>query len=75
MLVGARVSHAGLFRAGLLLILLAAHPSVPAIAQATEHAPDTMEARLLSCATCHSRQGQGVQSGYFPRLAGKPSGY
>lgn len=44
-------------------------------AQPTEHAPDTMEARLLACAACHGRQGQGTQNDYFPRLAGKPAGY
>ncbi len=40
-----------------------------------EHAPDTMQARVLACAACHGRQGQGTDSDYFPRLAGKPAGY
>src|SRR5215468_1119454 len=44
-------------------------------AQPTDHAPDTMEARLLACAACHGTQGQGTNSDYFPRLAGKPAGY
>src|SRR6266436_9111704 len=33
------------------------------------------EARLLACAACHGRQGEGAKSDYFPRLAGKPAGY
>ena len=46
-----------------------------AIAQPTEHAPDTMEARLRACVPCHGRQGEGTNNDYFPRLAGKPAGY
>jgi cytochrome c553 len=34
-----------------------------------------MEARLLACAVCHGRQGEGTKNDYFPRLAGKPAGY
>lgn len=34
-----------------------------------------MEARLLACAPCHGRQGEGTNNDYFPRLAGKPAGY
>jgi cytochrome c553 len=36
---------------------------------------DSMEARVQGCVTCHGRNGQGTQSGYFPRIAGKPAGY
>jgi cytochrome c553 len=43
--------------------------------QPTQRAPDTMEARLLACAPCHGRQGEGTKNDYFPRLAGKPAGY
>ncbi|HVJ55561.1 MAG TPA: c-type cytochrome [Aliidongia sp.] len=42
---------------------------------AQERAPDTMAARVLACAACHGAQGQGTNDDYFPRLAGKPSGY
>ncbi|WP_052139896.1 c-type cytochrome [Burkholderia pseudomallei] len=41
----------------------------------TERAPDTMEARVLACAACHGRQGEGTSNDYFPRLSGKPAGY
>jgi cytochrome c553 len=50
-------------------------PTAASQAQPTEHAPDTMEARLLACAPCHGRQGEGTNNDYFPRLAGKPAGY
>jgi cytochrome c553 len=46
-----------------------------ALAQATDHAPDTMAARLQACGPCHGAQGQGTSNDYFPRLAGKPAGY
>jgi cytochrome c553 len=49
--------------------------SAPALAQPAQRAPDTIEARLLACAPCHGRQGEGTNSDYFPRLAGKPAGY
>jgi len=44
-------------------------------AAAQQHPPDTMEARLLACAPCHGRQGEGTKNDYFPRLSGKPAGY
>ena len=36
---------------------------------------DSMEARVQGCVTCHGRNGEGANSGYFPRIAGKPAGY
>ena len=36
---------------------------------------DSMEARVQGCVTCHGQGGQGAESGYFPRIAGKPAGY
>ncbi len=44
-------------------------------AQSAEHPPDTIAARVLACAPCHGRQGQGTSNDYFPRIAGKPRGY
>ena len=41
----------------------------------TEKVLDTMEARIQACVGCHGQQGRGVESVYFPRLAGKPAGY
>jgi cytochrome c553 len=57
-----------------LLALLVLLPAVAA-AQPTQRAPDTLAARLRACAACHGPQGEGTGNGYFPRLAGKPSGY
>ncbi|MET0969705.1 MAG: c-type cytochrome [Tardiphaga sp.] len=34
-----------------------------------------MAARMLACASCHGANGEGTKDDYFPRLAGKPSGY
>src|SRR5215472_16303825 len=59
----------------ILVVWLVFWPSAFAGAQPTERAPDTMEARLLACAACHGKQGEGTKSDYFPRLAGKPVGY
>jgi len=59
----------------LLLIALACFPVSTPHAQPTDHPPDTIAARLLACAACHGPQGQGTDSDYFPRLAGKPAGY
>ena len=36
---------------------------------------DSIDARVQGCVTCHGHSGEGTASGYFPRIAGKPSGY
>ena len=36
---------------------------------------DTMAQRTLACTACHGPQGRAAPDGYYPRLAGKPSGY
>ena len=59
----------------IVLAMLMLCPTAVPYAQPTERAPDTMEARLLACAACHGRQGEGTKNDYFPRLAGKPAGY
>jgi cytochrome c553 len=59
----------------ILLLSLMLCPATVAGAEPTERPPDTMEARLLACAACHGRQGEGTKNDYFPRLAGKPAGY
>jgi cytochrome c553 len=51
-----------------------------AFAQTTPPKPatvaNTLEQRLLACAICHGKQGEGVRKNeYYPRLAGKPSEY
>jgi cytochrome c553 len=56
-------------------IVACALPCVPARGQDNPKPPDTIAARVLGCAPCHGDQGQGTNNDYFPRLAGKPSGY
>jgi cytochrome c553 len=56
-----------------LVCILFAHGLAPA--QDAERAPDTMEARVAACTGCHGDKGRGVENVYYPRLAGKPSGY
>lgn len=34
-----------------------------------------MERHVAACTACHGREGRATDSGYFPRLAGKPAGY
>ena len=50
---------------GILLVSLTLCLAVVAPAQPTERAPDTMEARLLACAACHGRQGEGQKTTTF----------
>jgi cytochrome c553 len=40
-----------------------------------QNPPDTMAARTAACAPCHGKIGEGTQDVYFPRIAGKPTGY
>ena len=64
------------FRSGvvcLLLLLSVMPPPRAAWAQSAARAPDTIEARVLACTSCHGAGGRG--SAGFPRLAGKPAGY
>ena len=63
---------------GLRLITIfvaCALPWAPTRAQENLTPPDTIEARVQGCAPCHGDHGQGTKNDYFPRLAGKPSGY
>jgi cytochrome c553 len=51
----------------LLLFSFAAH---------AQTVPDSLEQRLLACASCHGKRGQGLKANeYYPRIAGKPPGY
>lgn len=44
-------------------------------AQDVHGADARMDERVLACAPCHGTKGEGSRDPYFPRLAGKPSGY
>jgi cytochrome c553 len=63
-----------------LAIALALAWTIHAAAQQPSTVPgfttlDSMEARVQGCVTCHGRNGEGANGGYFPRIAGKPAGY
>lgn len=59
----------------------AATTAIPATTAARGQAnsatvPDTIQQRLLACAACHGKQGEGIRKNeYYPRLAGKPVQY
>lgn len=36
---------------------------------------NTMVQRMQACVVCHGKEGRATNQGYFPRIAGKPSGY
>jgi len=47
----------------------------PGFSQQSHIYPDDMRERVQACAACHGVDGRGTKDVYFPRLAGKPSGY
>jgi cytochrome c553 len=48
--------------------------SLVCLAPIASHASDMAE-RIKPCEACHGNQGRAGPDGYYPRLAGKPSGY
>ncbi|MBZ2207080.1 c-type cytochrome [Massilia soli] len=58
-------------RLGHLLLLACAAGPVAAERPAT--LPDTIEQRVLACASCHARADRN--DAFFPRISGKPAGY
>lgn len=72
-LVNGRWRHAlAALLAGLGLASAAAAQDTPAPRWPPE---DTLAQRVLACTTCHGKEGQATNLGYFPRIAGKPAGY
>lgn len=64
--LGAWVLLVGMLVAGKANAQDAAHPDIP----------DTLQQRIAACTACHGVHGEGTpESGFFPRLAGKPAGY
>jgi len=55
------------------LLLLLAFSAGPAWAERPAVLPDTMEQRVLACASCHARPDRN--DAFFPRISGKPAGY
>jgi len=56
-------------------LIFSATPFARGQTPAAPNPPDTMEARTAACGLCHGKSGEGTKDVYFPRLAGKPSGY
>jgi cytochrome c553 len=54
-----------------LVCVLAACASLPAWGQVQ----NTMAQRMQACVVCHGKEGRATDTGYFPRIAGKPAGY
>jgi len=57
---------------------VAALLSFHGLAAATQSASDSklpLSERVRACVGCHGEQGRAGPDGYYPRLAGKPSGY
>ncbi|QCB48008.1 c-type cytochrome [Hydrogenophaga sp. PAMC20947] len=44
-------------------------------APAPHRVPDTMAQRVMACTLCHGKEGRATNTGFFPRIAGKPEGY
>ncbi len=61
-------------RAGLLATWLGGL-ALGAGAQHPRKVEDNMAERTRACTACHGDQGRAGPDGYYPRLAGKPSGY
>jgi cytochrome c553 len=56
--------------------MLFAAPATDAADGKPNAVPDTLEQRLLACATCHGKQGEGARKNEtYPALAGKTEGY
>ena len=58
-----------------IFILLSLLLCGPARAVESMTAPDSIEARVQGCSTCHGPHGEGNTDPFFPRIAGKPAGY
>jgi len=70
------LSRMAQLRTILMALLLGFAVQVMAIGPRPAEVPDTLEQRLLACAACHGKQGEGTKKNeVYPRLAGKPDGY
>jgi len=61
---------------GFALLLAPAFAAAPAESPVSPPVPDTLQQRIAACTGCHGVHGEGSpDSGFFPRLAGKPAVY
>jgi len=61
--------------AAVMSLAAASGHAQPATASQAAPFEDTIAQRVLACAACHGAEGRATRDGYFPRIAGKPSGY
>lgn len=54
---------------------LAAAGPVPTTPASPGPVQDTLAQRMQACVVCHGKEGRASNTGYFPRIAGKPAGY
>lgn len=66
------MSARSLFIGASLLLSLVGQAAAQQLAAAPQ---DTMAQRMQACTACHGKEGRASNSGYFPRIAGKPAGY
>ena len=59
----------------LLLFLATCVPSILKAEPTEPLVPNTMQARVAACVTCHGADGRAGPDGFYPRIAGKPAGY
>src|SRR5215475_10084419 len=58
------------------ILLVASALAAIALGALAADVPDTLAQRLLVCAACHGKMGEGTtKNETYPRLAGKPEGY
>ena len=71
-----RFAHGLAILAVMALWLGGAGTALHAADDAAPAVPDTLQQRIAACTACHGTHGEGSpDSGFFPRLAGKPAGY
>jgi len=72
---GLRLARHGYLPA-LAAIFFLLMPFAHAVDAPAKPVPDTLQQRVAACTACHGAHGEGTpQSGFFPRLAGKPADY
>lgn len=54
---------------------LAATTALPVAADTQTTHDSAMADRMLACTACHGAEGRAGADGYYPRIAGKPTGY
>lgn len=59
----------------LLLFLVACLPFNVKAEPGETLTPNTMQARVAACVSCHGANGRAGPDGFYPRIAGKPAGY